>query len=335
MLIGSYLKAGLLGALLFVIAGCDYAPPPAAESLYSGKTMGTTWSIKVVGHCSLKQQQFDDRLIAINQVASTYLEDSELSLLNANADARVEALISEDLAEIISISQRISRVSDGAFDVTVGPVVNLWGFGPSFRATPPDAEQIEHALQWVGDEAVKLDGQNLSYDSRRLIDLSAVAKGWAVDQLGLMLEEANCDNYLAEIGGELLAKGLNSKQKPWRLAVEKPTQGGREAMQVIAVVDSAVATSGDYRNYYEFEGKRYSHTIDPATGMPIEHQVASVTVVAPTAAEADAWATAFNVMGVEKGLQLANEEGLAVMFIEYNGDKLKVTSNDAFEALKR
>jgi len=331
----SYLKAGLLGALLCVITGCDSSSSVSGDSQYSGRTMGTTWSIKAVGECSLEQKAIDDRLVAINQIASTYIEDSELSVLNRVSRPGLETKISDELAEIISLAIEIDTGSGGAFDVTVGPVVNLWGFGPEFRSTPPSEYEISKALALVGSDAISLSNGVIQYEKQRAIDLSAIAKGWGVDQLGAMLDQAGCKNYLAEIGGELLAKGSNNKGKPWRLAVEKPTQAGRQAMQLIAVTDAAVATSGDYRNYYEFDGKRYSHTINPKTGKPVDHQVASVTVVASTSAQADAWATALNVTGVEKGLQLAEQEGLAVMFIEYEGETLKITANNAFKALMR
>ena len=327
------LKTGLLGALLLVLLGCDSQPKAAPETLFQGQTMGTTWSVKSVGQCSATQQMFDQRLIDINLTASTYIADSEISQLNRASEQVVP--LSDDLATLIKLSLQVANNTDGRFDITVGNLVNLWGFGPDIRSTPPQRQTISQALRQVGYQALVLDGNQLRFDAKRTIDLSAIAKGWGVDQLGQILSNQGCANYLAEIGGELLAKGVNKHGQPWRVAVERPEIQGQSAMQVIQLDNQAVATSGDYRNFYKYEGKRYSHTIDPTTGYPVTHQVASVTVVATTSALADAYATALNVMGPQEGMQVARAQNLAVMFIEYEGESLKITANEAFKGLMR
>ncbi len=333
MLTSRSIVTGLFVALFCVLAGCNQQS--VSSHTYSGKTMGTTWSVKTVGECVVTQDQLEQRLIDVNQVASTYIADSELSVLNRNAAAGQTISISSALSAIIEESLYVFDVSDGAFDVTVGRLVRLWGFGPDFRSKPPSKEDTDAALLNVGSAAINVQPTAITYTSAREIDLSAIAKGWGVDQLGELLESHGCVNYLAEIGGELLAKGTNDRGEFWAIAVEKPQRQGQQAIQILQLDNKAVATSGDYRNFYEYEGKRYSHTIDPSTGMPVTHSLASVTVVANDATSADGFATALNVMGVERGMPVAKAEGLAVMFIEYEGDDLKVTTNAAFKALMR
>jgi thiamine biosynthesis lipoprotein len=239
-------------------------------------------------------------------------------------------MISPQFADVLDVSKLIWEQSAGAFDPTVGPLVDLWGFGPvPTDDLVPSDEQIAQALATVGYQHLSIDMQIISKAAPIRLDLSAVAKGYAVDQVADLLEMLALPDYLVEIGGEMRLGGSNPKGQPWRIAVEMPAVIP-QVQRVIAAHDVAIATSGDYRNYFEQDGVRYSHTIDPRTGKPIGHSLASVTVVAETCAEADAWATALMVLGEEQGMVLAEELGLAIYMLVKDGEGFKALSSEAF-----
>jgi len=243
-----------------------------------------------------------------------------------------------DIERILKrIDGRISRLTDGAFDITVGPVVNLWGFGPVHReeAIPSD-DAIRKALQRVGyahidtrksPPAIRKDRADVE------IDLSAIAKGYAVDQIGGHLESVGVSNYLVEIGGELRARGQKAPATPWKVGIEKPIPNGRAVQRVASLEDQAMATSGDYRNFFERNEQRFSHTINPRTGRPITHTLASVTVIDTTSMHADAMATALMVLGPEAGYELAKREKLAALFIIRNSDGFREKSTPAMKVV--
>ncbi|WP_444922745.1 FAD:protein FMN transferase [Microbulbifer sp. DLAB2-AF] len=296
---------------------------PAAENWQlSGRTMGTAYHITVVDvpqsvKRSELQSLIDDELQQVNQEMSTYIEDSELMRFNRGPVG--EAIpVSEPLVDIVTLSLDIYRRSQGAFEVTVGPLVNLWGFGPQPEPEkiPSDAE-IAGLQKVVGSDALKVTRKPDTITRQRPveIDLSAIAKGHGVDRVALLLEQQGIRNYLVEIGGELRTLGVNPKGKTWIIGIEAPDSFGQMVQQPIGVSGKAVATSGDYRNYYERDGVRYAHSIDPRTGRPLQHKLASVTVLADTCAEADGLATALNVLGAEEGLALAERENLAVFML--------------------
>jgi thiamine biosynthesis lipoprotein len=323
-------RPALLASFLFfcvLLNGCSEGIKHKAIVLH-GPTMGTTYNITLVIHDDHQgfdqaelQAAIDAELRVINQHMSTYIPDSEIMQLNAAAVDEWH-YISDPLREVLEISQIISRKSDGAFDITVGPLVNLWGFGPEYHQDKkPTDEGIARAKSIVGYEYLELSGHQALKSKSIKLDLSAVAKGYGVDWLAAFIEARGFQHYMVEIGGELRLKGLNARGQPWRIAVEQPDDWRGSIHKALTITDAGMATSGDYRNYFEQDGKRFSHTINPATGYPIEHNLASVTVIAATAAEADAWATAINVLGPEKGLEIANTEDLAVYMIvkEENG----------------
>ncbi|WP_444884609.1 FAD:protein FMN transferase [Microbulbifer sp. PSTR4-B] len=296
---------------------------PAAENWQiSGRTMGTIYHITVVDvPQSVKRSELqaliDDELQQVNQEMSTYIEDSELMRFNRGPVG--EAIpVSEPLVDIVTLSLDIYRRSQGAFEVTVGPLVNLWGFGPQPEPEkiPSDVE-IAGLQKVVGSDALKVTRKPDTITRQRPveIDLSAIAKGHGVDRVALLLEQQGIRNYLVEIGGELRTLGVNPKGKTWVIGIEAPDSFGQMVQQPIGVSGKAVATSGDYRNYYERDGVRYAHSIDPRTGRPLQHKLASVTVLADTCAEADGLATALNVLGAEEGLALAERENLAVFML--------------------
>lgn len=312
-------------ALFFVLAfqllGCtDQAIKVDA---IKGRTMGTTYSIiwpKQVSDVSITKlkTRIDALLIALNTEMSTYDKSSELSRFNLSNAPATQA-ISKDFSEVMALSKTLYKQTDGYFDVSIGPLVNLWGFGPdkSPNKTPLDTE-IKNRLSKIGLNQVDLDQGILSKSHDRYIDLSAVAKGYAVDKVADVLDEIGINAYLVEIGGEMRAKGQKAEGKPWRIAIETPDLHQRKVQKILPVNDVAIATSGDYRNYFELEGRRYSHTIDPKTGRPVEHDLASVTVIDIECARADALATAMLVMGKEKAKAFAIKNQVKAYLIVRN-----------------
>ncbi|WP_347329614.1 FAD:protein FMN transferase [Marinimicrobium locisalis] len=323
-----------------LLTGCDWEAEATRDfERFSGNTMGTTYHVTVVAEegASLSidtdaiQRGLDRELAQINQQMSTYIEDSELMRFNRAPVGEWQAL-SEPLAAVLAVSRKVSERSDGAFDITVGPLVNLWGFGPEAEPeeVPTEAE-ILALRQQVGYRKLNLDGRRAKRLADIQVDLSAVAKGYGVDHVARWLEAQGVENYLVEIGGEVYLSGVSPRGDAWRIGVEQPTllqEGGRMAL---ALTDIGMATSGDYRNYYERDGKRYSHTLDPRTGRPIVHKLVSVTVLAKTTAEADAWATALNVLGPKAGMALAEREQLAVYMIVKANEGYEDRFSSAFE----
>jgi len=259
----------------------------------------------------------DQELLYINKLMSTYDVNSEISRFNRSAQITPFKLSSET-TEVLAFSLQLARQTQGAFDPTVSPLVNLWGFGPvRSDAKIPPADAISRVRAEIGFDALALDATDNTLRSQlpRQLDLSAVAKGYAVDRLAAILIEAGLSHFLVEVGGELVAKGTKFEDVPWRVAIESPDPVNRGIFKTLSLRDKAVATSGDYRNFFESNGQRYSHTLDPRTGSPVDHTTVSVTVLADTAMVADGWATALNVLGLDEGLKLANERGLAALFI--------------------
>ena len=338
----SICKKGLVIPAFFyvgVLSSCDRDVKKADLNTLSlsGPTMGTRYNVKLVSESTDYSQAeikkwIDDELLRINQSMSTYIADSELSRFNQLNPDTVFA-VSKDLCHLIQVNNEISVASAGRYDVTVGPLVNLWGFGPEGRQDIPSQAQITEAKQKVGYEALSFDcEENRLIKSKPVyVDLSASAKGYAADLVASLLQNKGFSHAMVEIGGELRVLGQNASGGAWKIAVEKPTLGRSGGMQVLALTEVGVATSGDYRNYYEIDGKRISHTIDPLTSAPITHSLASVTVIMGSAALADAWATAFNVLGPEEGFRIAVEQNIAAYFISREQDDFSVKYTPAFE----
>jgi len=318
-----YVAAALLAMVLLSLASCRAESETVSLVAIEGRTMGTVYSVKipVTGETSPHEvkEAIDAVLAEVNRQMSTYIPDSEISRLNqASADQWFE--ISPEFYEVLKLSREISEASSGAFDVTVGPVVNLWRFGPDkSRTEPPSEEELTAARQLIGYQQLELRSDSPAVKKSQAeiyVDLSAVAKGFGADEIARKLDELGFDAYLVEIGGEVVAKGIKPNGDPWRIGVEKPSEGARELQAVVPLRDIALATSGDYRNFHVYDGKRYSHTIDPTTAKPVTHDLASVSVLAGTCAEADAWATALLVLGPSQGYNLAKQLELAVLFQE-------------------
>lgn len=307
--------------LLALISGCSKQPQIVS---HQGLTMGTSFTVKWVSSSAAVDEklpaQIDQLLVEVNNSMSTYQKDSELSRIN-QMTAGESVMLSEGLAEVLNKALEISHSSAGAFDVTVGPLVNLWGFGPDGRVIrAPAEEEIVQLRQRVGYHYIKLSGKQLNRERNVYIDLSAIAKGYGVDKVAELLEAAGVTAYLVEVGGELRARGSKPDGSHWKIAIEAPVVGERKVQRIMKVKDVGIATSGDYRNYFEENGVRFSHTIDPSTGKPISHTLASVTVLATDCATADALATAMMVLGPDRAESYAEQQGVEVLLIIKSGD---------------
>jgi len=315
--------------LTFFIAACSKTAPKIVE--VQGKTMGTYYQIKYVldpkqqNNESLSAQavqiKIDERLELVNDLMSTYRPNSELSRFNQSTSSMQ---VSNAMIHVVKSALSIFEQTNGAYDVTVGPLVNLWGFGPDKHPDKvPTQAVIDKKMALVGSQYLSIDGDKLIKSIPSLyVDLSSIAKGYGVDFIAEYLQELGVSNYLIDIGGELRVQGVKPGNENWAVAIERPV-AGQNVQRVINVGDNGIATSGDYRNYFESEGIRYSHTIDPKTGKPITHKLASVTVINKSCMLADGYATAITVLGPEAGLEFAKKHNLAVYFLVKEGDDFK------------
>ena len=317
------LSALALSALL--LSACSDRP---ASWVIADSAMGTTFSVTVVDPPSgtdmpALDRAIADRLDAIEQSMSTYISGSELNRFNQYA-ATDWYDVSADLCFVVQTAIEISAQTKGAFDVTIGPLVDSWGFGAAAEQdSPPSDEHIGELMTSVGTGLLQADCSRPAVRKQQAsvrVDLSAIAKGYGVDALAALVESKGIDNYLVEIGGDIRVSGNNPQRAAWSIAIEipelTPESLARPVYDAIRLSTGAVATSGDYRNFYERDGRRYSHAIDPRSGYPIRHVTASVTVIASDAITADAWATALLVLGSAEGLPLAEREAIAALFID-------------------
>lgn len=352
--LASYGLLGLLSSLLnclslsvcLVLLGCRHQtqdaavpdfPQTAELQIWGGETMGTTYRVTAVtpmAKVADLKLLIEDELQSVNQQMSTYIPDSEISRFNnwaGGEDAWFQ--VSSETAEVVSQSIAISEWTSGAFDVTVGPLVRLWGFGPDgLPKEIPTAEQIEASRNRVGFEKLRSSDQALGKSQADLeIDLSAIAKGHGVDRIAELLEREGVRSYFVEVGGEVRTAGAKPGGEKWRLGIERPTIGQRGILTVLELGDAAVATSGSYRNLYEMDGVRYSHTIDPRTGRTVQDEIVSATVIADSCSLADGLATSMMCLGFEAGLELANEHGWAVLLIRAESDELQLATSVTFD----
>jgi thiamine biosynthesis lipoprotein len=338
----------LIGVLLFVAASavsCGRGEAPQNQESTSqgswrleGSVMGTTWNATGTFRGQLEVAEvlrnINTALNRVDLLMSTYKPDSELSRFNA-APAQVPFVVDPETAFVVDAALALAANTHGAFDPTVMPLVDLWGFGPAGRdVEAPSEEALAQALGTIGWESISVgypkDGTTLlkKEHAERKLDLSAIAKGYGVDAACAALDELGVPDYLVEVGGELRCKGLSPSGKPWRIGIDAPgdmSRPGESLQTVLEPGNAAVATSGDYRNYRVVDGQRVSHTIDPRSGMPLQHGLASVSVLAPTCMMADALATACMVMGLEEGLALiADTPNTEAMFLEHDGERFQV-----------
>jgi thiamine biosynthesis lipoprotein len=302
--------------------------------------MGTTYAVKLGLLPGIDAKSLEPAIAAeleeVDALMSTWREDSELSRLNRHPVDEPFA-VSPSTLEVLELALSIGERSGGAFDVSVGPLVDAWGFGPAPDPQGPPADDLIAAmLEATGQHLLSLDAAAATATRRHpqlRLDLSAIAKGHAVDRVAARLAQLGCVDFMVEVGGEVKTSGRREDGAPWRIAIEAPRVGTRTAGRVLALTDVALATSGDYRNFWEHEGRRYSHTLDPRTGRPVTHSLASVSVAHRSAAAADAWATALLVLGPDAGPQLASELGLAALFQAYSGDGVSTQATPAFDTL--
>ncbi|MGK0410755.1 MAG: thiamine biosynthesis lipoprotein [Shewanella psychromarinicola] len=332
------IKQVLLPILLLPILLTSSCSSPDPIISLSGSTMGTTYHIKVVPNGSLPgpqllQAEIDMALDVVNNQMSTYRHDSELSKFN-QLQVQQSVKVSADTIKVIKEGMRLYQETDGALDITLGPVINLWGFGPDKRPTTiPTQAQIDAAKAKMGIKELSIKGLTLiKHNADLYVDLSSIAKGFGVDKIASILDKYHVSGYLVEIGGELNVKGNKANNVAWRVAVEQPTSEGQAVQQVIEPGTMSLATSGDYRNFYQENGERFSHLIDPRNGYPIKHQLASATVLHSSCMTADGYATAMMVLGTQASLTLAREKNLAVMLIEKQEQGYQVYYSDAFKS---
>ncbi|MBV2131334.1 FAD:protein FMN transferase [Pseudomonas sp. MAP12] len=300
--------------------------------------MGSTYSIKYVradGVADAKTLQagVEGILAEVDQQMSTYRDDSLIERFNRAAAGSCMAMPA-DVLELVRLGEGLALQSGGAFDLTVEPLLDLWGFGPKARGEQvPSAAAIAAVRQRVGHQHLHIDGEQLCKDAETQVDFNSIAAGHAVDRIAAWLEQQGVSSYLVEATGELKARGHKPDGSAWRIAIEEPRDDQRVAQKVLTLDGYGVSTSGDYRNYFEENGRRYSHTLDPRTGAPIAHKLAAVTVLHPKALLADGLSTLLMVLGPEEGVVWAERQGIAAFFVTREGDGYVTRATKAFAAL--
>lgn len=326
-------RLATLVAGLFLLAGLSWyrfdnvpGDAPEGSTYLSGQTMGTTYSVKVHGEERVDglQAEIDEHLAEISALMSTYDPGSELSRFN-QWDANVPFPLSTDTYAVFDLALRISEETGGKFDITVGPVVNAYGFGPTLDIDLPSYDELNAMRAYVGYRHLRLEPGDRTITKDHVdvyCDLSAIAKGYAVDQIAALLEERDFKNYFVEIGGEVRAKGGNDKGNPnWKVGIEKPVPTIRTLHSQLDLLNASLATSGNYRNFSEVDGVRISHTLDPDSLKPVNDRLRSVSVLHDNCAEADAYATALMVMGADAAQAFAEKHDLAVMLLVAGEDE--------------
>lgn len=339
----------LLPAGVLALAGCSGTSTDPELVGFDGKIMGTGYSVRLgvkkdgpaIGPAGTEKlaQRIYSELQDVDRHMSTWRVDSELSVFNNSADTDWQP-ISIATAHVIAKALETSKASSGAFDATIGPLVDLWGFGSSAigsgQAIKPSALAIRQSLASIGYQAMDVDlhsGVVRKQIADARLDLSGIAKGHAVDRVAHLLESDGFDNYLVEVGGELKAKGVKPDNTHWKVAIERPAAGPRNAFRAVSLTDSAIATSGNYRNFFIDDGQHYSHSIDPRTGNPVTHQLVSVSVAAKSAMMADALSTALMIMGPVEAIDFAKRHKIAAHLIMKSGGKLQEVHTELFDSL--
>ena len=327
-----------LAALAALAVWRPLAPGDDEVHEFVGPTMGATFAVSVDEDLSTDERErvrgvIEVQLERVNRLMSTYDSTSEVSRFNRREST--EAFVfSPEVLTVLAQAREVSERSGGAFDVTVAPIVDAWGFGATDRSGPiPDQSRLDSLLTHVGYHGLTLDpeaGTVMKSDPAIRIDLSGIAQGYAADAVAAALGALGFSRYLVDVGGEIRAAGTRRSGRPWRVGVERPDDAGG-LWGTAEIRDEGVATSGDYRNWFEEAGVRYAHIIDPRTGQPIRMRGASVTVIHESASLADAWATALCVLGPDEGYELARREGLAAAFITRSESGLSVRLTPAME----
>jgi len=333
------LKWLALLALAIFLSGCFDQDKKQIQVKLQGRTMGVAYHITYIDSAKnsekvarARKKQIDALLEAVNDQMSTYRVDSQLSRFNQSSSV-TPFEVSADTALVVKEAIRLAALSDGKLDVTVGPLVNLWGFGPQMKPDRlPSPQALATAKAMVGIEHLAVVDNTLIKSNPKLyIDLSTIAKGFGVDKIARYLEGEGVNNYLVEIGGEVRSNGKPNPVRDWVIAIEKPISEHRAIQQAISPKDNGLATSGDYRQYFEENGRRFSHIIDPDTAMPIDHKLVSVTVIHPSSMTADGLSTAIMLMGPDDGLEFAQAQTLAAFLIIKTDKGFEAVYTDAFK----
>ena len=324
--------------MLAALCGCASREPSPPALELSGATMGTSYRVTLPGTprdegaigAAVRQA-----LERVDALMSTYRADSEVSRLNRHESSEPLSISAKTHA-VLAAAQEVSSATGGAFDITVGPLVDAWGFGPRETSAPPSEETVRGLMEGTGWQKLVLDAQGPAIRKavpQLRIDLSAIAKGYAVDLVAESLERLGHVDYLVEVGGEVRAAGMRADGNLWRIGVERPDSTGRSVHRILHLSDTAVATSGTYRNFREADGQRFGHVLDPRTGRPTANGVVSATVLDPSAMRADALATALLVLGQSEGMALAERDDLAVLLlVEGAGESLREFKSPKFRA---
>ena len=336
------ISALLLILISMALAGCDLFGEESDQYVLRGNTMGTSYTIKAL-HARGKVDRealYNDiktTLDGANEKLNNWDKDSEISQFNTSPSTNWQDL-SDPFYEVLVEANRIHAESSGRFDITLSPLIDMWGFGPEDNEDLPTETEIAGALANVGQaDLLEVKDSPPALRKKRgpvSINLGAIAKGYSADLIARTLEKHGITDYLVEIGGDLIARGVNQIGVPWRVGIEKPDEAGRSVQLVVSVTDMGMATSGDYRNYIlDEDGRRMSHIIDPVTGRPVTHNLASVSVLAESGMRADGLATAFLVLGEQEGRALADKLNVPAYFIMRAEEGFKTSSSKAFAAL--
>ena len=286
--------------LILLVAGTIFILSRSKYQTSQGEIFGTTYHVRYNSTQNL-DKEIEQELFRVDTIFSLFKENSLLSRFNRGEDKGKGNTL---FAEVIKLSLEISNETEGAFDITVAPLVNAWGFG--FKNKQPlSNKQVDSLQKLVGYQHLSFNGKELTKDIPNLqIDCGAIAKGYAVDRIAKLLSNKGCQNYMVEIGGEVVVKGNNDKGEKWKIGINKPTQHAlpteEDLQTLLSLTNCGIATSGNYRNFYIKDGKKYAHSIDPKTGYPVQHSLLSATVITQSCAKSDALATAFMVMGLDK-----------------------------------
>ncbi len=333
---------GSFGALSLAGCGDRAAGPSTGPIQLTGETMGTTFTVKLAASTLTAAQlerltaDVQSALDSVNRGMSLYRPESELMRLNRQP-AEAPLALSRPLFEVLAAGQQVAELSRGAFDLSIAPLVLAWGFGPAKRTAPPTEAAVQSGRAALGHGGLRLDrAQHTATKTQtaQQFDLGGIAKGYGVDLAAHALDAQGIEHYMIEVGGEVRTRGRNAQGLAWQIGIEQPDAVPQRARRVVPLSGQSMATSGDYRIYYEHAGRRYSHEIDPRTGAPIAHGLASVTVVADDCMRADALATALIVLGPQAGWELAQREHLAAHFIVRQPDgQFSDRSTSAFAQL--
>lgn len=329
--------ACLVSILAAALSGCE-SNAERIEVL-SGPTMGSTYTIKYVYNTTTPAADavgvaVQNILDEVDRQMSTYRLDSDIARFN-QSPANTCMPMPQPVLELAQYGYELSRSSDGAFDLTLGPLLDLWGFGPQARGKHvPSSDEIAAAKAKIGYQHVRVVNDQLCKDADVKVEFNSIAAGYTVDRISERFAELNIDSYMIEVTGELIAKGLKPDGTPWRIALEQPLGDGQRVIQRILEIDGyGLNTSGDYRNYFEEDGVRFSHTIDPQVGAPISHRLASVTVVDRSTLHADGLGTLLLVLGPERGLAFAEEHKIAAFFVMRDGEGFATQVSSEFSRI--